>query len=490
LIYFVFRVDESNNYTTFQIKKRKGGNREISAPISSIKILPRKLNQVLQTIYSVKPSVHGFVRERSVISNAKAHTGNKYILNIDLSDFFPSIHFGRILGLFKSAPFNFNDKVAIALARLCCYKRSLPQGAPTSPILSNMICAKMDKQLDELARIHGCKYTRYADDITFSSEDDFFPKSIVFYSDSDKLELGSKIKEIITLNNVFDINPDKIKLRTQFERQVVTGITVNEFTNLPRSYVRQIRAMLHAWEKYGLENAQSEFLAQYDKKHRLDLKASPSFSKVVKGKIDYLGAVRGKDDPIYLSFRSKLRELAPTLLTTPETPLELMIRMSRLTQVRPFLRAVERTINPSEKVRQFLESVGLGAKYQGAWDAFAGDNPDGLSQSAHSMREILRLVLVKLAPDQLVKSAPWYTPYSSTVDITRKMRVRYILAGNSTNVSDSKVRQIDGMARFADDSYNALCSNAHSENPPRMDQTKVCLDACELAILAILSNKT
>lgn len=161
---YICPIDKA--YTTFKIPKKSGGHRLITTPQTSLKIIQHKLNQVLSSVYKVKPSVHGFAIEKSIVTNAKIHLKQRYILNLDLQDFFPSINFGRVRGLFIAKPYNCTQEVATILAQICCYNNQLPQGAPTSPIISNMICARLDSQLQKLAKKYWCIYTRYADDIT------------------------------------------------------------------------------------------------------------------------------------------------------------------------------------------------------------------------------------------------------------------------------------------------------------------------------------
>ena len=169
LIYCIYRTNPKKRYYSFQINKKNGKFRNISAPSPFIKILQQKLNQVLKAVYNPKPSAHGFVINRSIVTNASKHLSRKYVFNIDLKDFFPSINFGRVRGMFMAKPYNLPEKVSTVLAHLCCFDRQLPQGAPTSPIISNMICGKLDSQLQQLASKYRCTYSRYADDITFST---------------------------------------------------------------------------------------------------------------------------------------------------------------------------------------------------------------------------------------------------------------------------------------------------------------------------------
>jgi len=314
LIYHVEKVPPEEKYRIFFIPKKSGGMRTITAPISSLRIIQSKLNQVLQLVYSPKLSTHGFVLNKSIISNALVHSGdiNKCVLNLDLKDFFPSIHFDRVIQMFMGTPYNFNHSVAGTLAQICCFNDSLPQGAPTSPIVSNMICIKMDEQLENLAKKCNCNYTRYAaDDITFSvnsSSIENIPNELIL-SARNKIELGSTITNII-LENGFGINFKKVRLQTKSQRQEVTGLVVNgSRPNVKRNYVRQIRAMLYAWKKFGLDAAEQEYWAKYRTKRQNPWRQPPPFRHVIRGKIEFLGMVRGKNDPLYLRLLGELKGL-------------------------------------------------------------------------------------------------------------------------------------------------------------------------------------
>lgn len=298
-------------YSEFKIKKKSGGERRILAPISTLKILQRKLNYILQLIYRPNISAHGFIVDRSILTNAEIHVGKKVVFNVDLENFFPSINFGRVRGLFLSKPFNFNSEVATTLAQLCCYDGALPQGAPTSPTISNMICARLDKELRGLAIRRRCFYTRYADDITFSTNATSFHSDIEEHTLDENYRVvvwaGDKLQDIIHWNG-FKINTKKIRLAAKDRKKEVTGIVVNKRLNVSRTYIRKIRSMLYAWEKFDLKGAEEEHFKKYDFGNRL-MVSSRSYKDIVKGKIDYIGLVRGKDDYIYKNFYNRFNKL-------------------------------------------------------------------------------------------------------------------------------------------------------------------------------------
>lgn len=181
LTYHLFTVEATGRYSKFNIAKRSGALREIQSPATALKLIQRKLNQALSCVYQPRNAVHGFVTSRglsaprNIVSNARVHLGAEFILNVDLKDFFPSINFGRVRGMFARKPYGLGVKAATVLAQVCCFENGLPQGAPTSPIISNMICGKLDADLQKLAQRYNCLYSRYADDITFSTHAKSFP---------------------------------------------------------------------------------------------------------------------------------------------------------------------------------------------------------------------------------------------------------------------------------------------------------------------------
>jgi RNA-directed DNA polymerase len=249
---------------------------------------------------------------KSIVTNAQRHANKRYVLNIDLENFFPSINFGRVRGMFMAVPYERSPEVATVLAQIACHDNQLPQGAPTSTVVSNMLCAKLDSEMQRLAKEAKSTYTRYVDDITFSTTLKRFPEQLAQVDyDQDLpvlIDLGKPLVSRIK-HNGFRINPEKVRLQLENQHQEVTGLTVNEFPNVDRRFVRQIRAMLHAWRKYGLEAAEKEYLTKYATERRTRSGSPPRYRDVVRGKIAFLGSVKGKDDPVYRKYLRQLKQL-------------------------------------------------------------------------------------------------------------------------------------------------------------------------------------
>ncbi len=297
-------------YRTFTLKKASGGVCQIASPPKIILSFQRKLLQCLTEIVNPREPVHGFVLKRGVVTNARCHQQRRQILNIDVKDFFDSIHFGRVRGVFFKPPFSFPLNVATVLANICCRKGIIPQGAPTSPILSNLICRTLDRDLERLAQRHKCRYTRYADDITFSTNLEMFDQGLVEslrILGSPNTNFASKLLHIFKKHD-FRINEDKVRLNSAFESQRVTGLVVNAKVNLPRRFVRNIRAILHDCEKNGLAEADNRFRNGLDKKQRYGV--SPPLLKHIRGKLDYLRMVRGSGDPLFVKLALRAQRLS------------------------------------------------------------------------------------------------------------------------------------------------------------------------------------
>ena len=299
-------------YHSFTIKKRSGASREIKAPHYDLKLAQRILAQAFNQAYSPRIAAHGYIKGRSIKTNAHIHQNQRWVLRIDLEDFFPSIHFGRVRGLLTKPPFDLSDPVAEMIAILCTFPKSrynnvLPQGAPTSPVLSNLICRTLDRDLMQVAKRYRCYYSRYADDLVFSTDRNNFPSDLVFV-DGDAVKVGEALYAVIKKHD-FNVNASKILLKNKQARQIVTGLVVNEKVNVPRYKIRETRAMLHSWQQHGEEVAAQQFLEKFDKKNRPDGLYPPQFKQVVRGRVQYIGSIKGWGDPVYLKLAKKLSEV-------------------------------------------------------------------------------------------------------------------------------------------------------------------------------------
>jgi hypothetical protein len=248
--------------------------------------------------------------------------GKRWVLNIDLEDFFPSIHFGRVRGALEAKPFRLGPEAAKVIAQICTHRGVLPQGAPSSPILANIVSGKLDGDLVALARRYDVWYTRYCDDLTFSSRDQAFPPELAVSTTSALgagVEIGAALKAVIE-GNKFKINSEKTRLQHRTEHQEVTGITVNSFPNVPRIYIRSVRGMLYAWRRHGLTPAAMVFMSDYATKGYAGMSHEEAFRRVLRGRVEYVGFVRGRTDPIYCKLRASLHALDPALIAAAPTP--------------------------------------------------------------------------------------------------------------------------------------------------------------------------
>jgi retron-type reverse transcriptase len=440
-----------NRYQEFKIKKKSGSQRSIHAPVAGLKALQKTLSVVLQCVFEPHKAAMGFVHDKSIVDNASLHAGSRYVYNIDLKDFFPSIDQARVWKCLQNPPFNLSstefrhylehrdgkpimskdqgyvlgkygyyynvnnlvrleeenlltldenfeiitqldyfineksitflnegedpnvikfmeavdqikaskqqnegdnsshvsnfiealDRIKVAkqqngddnsprqpysnrrkklnrlniantIAALCCtemeverkndagewetVKRNvLPQGAPTSPVITNIVCQRLDYLLTGVAKRFGLKYSRYADDITFSSMHNVYQPG------------GEFLKELhrIIAEQNFHIKERKTRLQKDGYRKEVTGLVVNDKVNVQKRYIKQLRMWLYYWERYGYERASGFFQQQYiaDKGHVKNY--NPDMGNVIAGKLDYLKMVKGPDDGTYKGLKER-----------------------------------------------------------------------------------------------------------------------------------------------------------------------------------------
>ena len=291
---------------TFRLRKKHGGYREITAPKGGLRGILNALNILLQTYDEPTPWAFGFVCGRSVVDNARPHVGKRYILNLDLKDFFPSITRQQVADCLMAEPFGFSSLAAklvsgLATVRTKNNEEVLAQGFATSPTLSNFICREMDKEIASIATAQGITFTRYADDLTFSSDADILrPQG----------ELVQQVKAIVERYG-FRLNEEKTHLQRRGRRQEVTGLMVTEKVNVSRRYVREIRSLLYIWERYGYEDACQAAWKSYRQQHGKTKghQHCVPLNAVLRGKLNYMKMVRGADDPLYQRFVSRYTSL-------------------------------------------------------------------------------------------------------------------------------------------------------------------------------------
>ena len=260
--YLLYNIQIANLYNSFTIPKKNGGERIIHAPKKELKFLQKKLANVLWECYlesieskskgkNFKTPVlsHAFEKGKSIITNSQIHRNKKYILNIDLKNFFDSFNFGRVRGFFiKDRDFAVTPEIATVIAQIACYQDKLPQGAPSSPIITNLITRILDYRIVKIAKKYRFTYSRYADDMTFSTNREL---------NSNKLRAGKELDNFLTeleeliISSGFEINPKKTRLSNNMQRQEVTGLVVNKKINVKREYVKNTRAMAFQLYKDG-----------------------------------------------------------------------------------------------------------------------------------------------------------------------------------------------------------------------------------------------
>ncbi len=261
LSYIIYKIPEAQKYSKFKIPKRSGGEREISAPTAQLKRLQRHLANALYACRdetdanSRRRSLsHGFRRKHSIVTNARRHKRRRYVLNLDLQDFFPTFNFGRVRGFFTdNNDFKLHDKVATIIAQIACFENTLPQGSPCSPIIADLIAHMLDVRLAQLAKQHQLTYSRYADDITFSTSRKEFPAAVAapVSAGSPQWALGAELTKVIQKAG-FTVSPDKTRMQFRMSRQLVTGLTVNAKVNIRPEYYRLARAMCHRLFETGV----------------------------------------------------------------------------------------------------------------------------------------------------------------------------------------------------------------------------------------------
>lgn len=246
-------------YTRFTIPKRHGGERTLEAPNDKLKALQRRILRRLLNPLPMHDAATGFVQGRSIVDNARPHVGRGVVINLDLADFFSTISTERVATLFRGL--GWDADTATILSRICTSEGRLPQGAPTSPMISNLVCRRLDERLSELIKRFKGQYTRYADDITLSLPGLGRNKRLRRHKGKKTFapphfpsrKLLTLVRQIVEEEGFAIQMKKKVRVQRPHQRQTATGLIVNRQVNLPRITRRRIRAMRHRQRLGGLD---------------------------------------------------------------------------------------------------------------------------------------------------------------------------------------------------------------------------------------------
>lgn len=306
LTYLAYK-QPSSRYVSFTIPKRQSNSyRIIEAPRADLKRIQRAIADELQNYYLAPRSTYGFVKDKSMPMGACWHVKKRTVLSLDLEDFFHSISSSRVHGVFKNIC-RCSPEVANTLTNLTCLDGKLPQGAPSSPILSNMICYSMDRALMNYATSHRLVYTRYADDLIFSTTSAYLTRYFYDYNKTGIDAINSSIRHIIEDLNSFKINEEKIRIRGRGTRQLVTGIIVNEKCNFTRRTYRNLRVLFHNINVKGYKYSIDSYLRRFPEYEEAlldngNLSAEEKLLNHIRGRLTYLTMItsvnRKPSDPL------------------------------------------------------------------------------------------------------------------------------------------------------------------------------------------------
>jgi RNA-directed DNA polymerase len=283
-------------YHVFEVPKANGTSRLIEAPSLDLKEVQRQFSRWLQCVYFIEQTdaAYGYIMRvkdvlpvKNILENARQHLGAEYLLNVDFQDFFHQIGQQRLFGIFQNPPFRWTKKAAALLAKLFTRNGRLPMGAPTSPVLSNLAAIPLDKALKDWADTQGLVYTRFVDDLSFSSKEvAITPKYL------------AQIKTIC-LQFQFDLNPRKIKWYAPENTKEVTGLVLNETVDISPTFYHELNRNLKRLK--GLSE-----VAMIINQHR-EIELYRSFKKEVQGMVNFIGMIEGYGSQLFYDYRQKLK---------------------------------------------------------------------------------------------------------------------------------------------------------------------------------------
>ena len=319
LTYILYAKRVENLYYSFEIPKKNGGMRCINAPLEPLKHVQRILAKrlmVIQERHYLKSNeiVHGFTTHRGIITNSKNHRNKRFVMNLDLEDFFDSFHFGRVKGYFqKNQYFMLPEEVAACIANLACYNGKLPQGAPSSPVITNLICSILDRRLAAIAKKYLMTYTRYADDITFSTN------SKTFLDDKDKML--SEVYAVIGKSG-FRVNQSKTRVSFCDSRQEVTGLVVNRSIGVKREFYKETRSMLdHLYRGLPVEHNGAEISQKQIEGRLAFINQIDKYNNILENKSKRPQLLNGRERQYqrFLFYRYFFAQPKPVIVTEGKT---------------------------------------------------------------------------------------------------------------------------------------------------------------------------
>jgi len=282
-------------YYDFEVPKKKGGFRKIEAPAENLKQIQKQLNQYLQSVYYMHQSTAAYgyiirvrdqVHQKNILGNARQHHGARYMLNADFKDFFHQITTNRVLQIFQSKPFRFDKRTAHLLTRIVTRKGRLPMGAPTSPALSNLATVQLDHELNQWAVQQGLVYTRFVDDLTFSSTT--LPVT------PQQFEVIQKIANTYG----FEFNLTKTKFYAEHQTKKVTGLLLNATIDIDPQFYRALDRNL---KRLKILVEVKQLIHSYRSSDLLH-----EFKQRVDGQINFIGMIEGYDSPEFRKYRRRM----------------------------------------------------------------------------------------------------------------------------------------------------------------------------------------
>ena len=392
LAYLLYVMPAASRYTQFSIPKSSGGTRDIFAPVPQLKLAQRRLSEHLQKcLHDIEAKqvvkadcviAHGFKRDLSIATNASNHVGRRWVLNLDLQDFFPSINFGRVRGFFiKNKHFCLHPDAATVLAQIVCHENQLPQGAPTSPVVSNLVAGLLDIRLNKLAAQNRCSYTRYADDITFSTNTRDFPESLARPDQDGRWIVGNRLHKRIKQSG-YSVNSKKTRMQYRRSRQDVTGLTVNTEVGIKRERIKTTRAQVDNLVRSGVCHVRGNPMQPVSQESLKGLlahiawvkgsyvgysrseghwKQEPGFVRTYRKFLDYQSFVaspqptiicEGKTDNVYLRCSINRAVGTPANLIDNSTPTGLAVRLFQFTTTTSW---VQRLNGGTGDIKNFID---------------------------------------------------------------------------------------------------------------------------------------